>query len=194
MKTKTWVLTALAILVVATGFATDFPKMNVVQFDGDKALVAYNANEATPLEITLSNKKGDILYFKRTKERHSEYKKVFNFSQLGDGEYTVCMNFGNRSVSRAIKVKGDDITVGATQRLYEPCFKLEDGKLDISMYNGPQKRVYVNIYRNGKHVEGINLGHDLAIQKRLDLTQLKAGKYEVVVTDFYKDHKYIAQL
>ena len=34
----------------------------------------------------------------------------------------------------------------------------------------------------------------LAIQKRLDLSGLNSGEYEVVLTDFITDHKFLAEL
>lgn len=194
MKTKTWVLATLAFFIVAIGFATDFPKMNVIPVEAEKALVAYKSSEATPLEITLTNCEGEILYFKRTSKRQSEYNKVFDFSVLGTGNYCVCVNFGNRSISRNFAVNKEDIVVGAPQRLYEPYFCLKDKKLNVSFFNCPQKPVYINIYQNGEHIEGINLGKNLAIQKRLDLSRLEKGEYEIVLSDLFKDHKYIAQL
>lgn len=194
MKTKIWVTTTLTFFIVAIGFATDFPKMNVIPVEAGKALVAYKSSEATPLEITLTNCHGEILYFKRTQKRYDEYKKVFDFSDLGTGKYCVCVNFGNRSISRNFTVDKKDITVEAPQQHYEPYFCMNDKKLNVSFFNCPQKPVFINIYQNGEHVEGINLGKDLTIQKRLDLSRLDKGEYEIVLSDIFKDHKYIAQL
>ncbi|MEN8117344.1 MAG: hypothetical protein ABFS16_10215 [Bacteroidota bacterium] len=194
MKTKTWVLTALACLIVAIGFATDFPKMNVVPVEAEKALVAFESVEPSPLEITLTTDDGEILYFKRTEKRCTEYKKIFNFSELGEGNYCVCINFGNRSIARKVDVTKDDIKVGPPQRLYEPYFCMKGDKLNVSFLNCSQKQVYVNIYREGQHVTGVKLGKDLAIQKCLDFSKLESGEYEIVLTDCFKDHKYIAQL
>ena len=194
MKTKIWVTTTLAFFIVAIGFATNFPKMNVIQVEAEKAMVAFESIEATPLEITLTNYSGEILYFKKTQKRYDEYKKVFDFSELGTGNFCICVNFGNRSISRNITVQKKKIIVGAPMQLYEPYFCMEDKKLNVSFFNCPQKPVYVNIYQNGKHIDGINLGKNLAIQKRLDLSRLKKGEYEIVLSDLFKDHKYIAQL
>jgi len=194
MKTKTWVLTALAFFIVAIGSATDFPKMSIVPVEDEKALVAFEASDATPLEITLTNYDGEIVYFKRTKERFSEYKKIFDFSELGDGEYGVCVNYGNKSVNRTIVVEKEKMTVGALNYLYEPCFLMKGNKLNVSFFNCPEKQVYLNIYQEGKHISGVKLGKDLAIQKCVDLSKLKKGEYEIVLSDQFKDHKYIAKL
>jgi hypothetical protein len=194
MKTKSWVLTTLVCFIAAIVYATDFPQMNVVPVEAEKALIAFDSPEPSPLEITLTNHDGEILYYKKTKKRYSEYKTVFDFAQLGVGNYCVCVNFGNKSITRKVDVSKDEIHVGPPQRLYEAYFYLKDKKLNVSLFNCPQKQVYVNVYKDGKHVTGLKLGKGLTIQKRLDLSRLEKGEYEIVLTDYFKDHVYIAQL
>lgn len=194
MKTKNLVLLAMAFLFAAIGNAADFPKLSITHLDDQKALIAYNAVQATPLEITLTASNGDILYFKRTSERHKEYSEVIDFGDLGSGNYCICFNYGNQSINRSVSVSGKGIEVGPAQYCYEPCFRMEDNNLNISFLNLPQKQVYVNVYQDGMQIDGFKLGKDLSIQKRLDLSNLTKGEYEIVVTDCFKDHKYIAKL
>ncbi|MCK3683631.1 hypothetical protein [Maribellus sp. YY47] len=194
MKTKSWVLFTLTLFIAAIGSATDFPKMNVVQVEKDKAMLAYSASTATPLEITLTNSDGEILYFNCTNERYREYKKLFDFSKIGDGDYCLSVNFGNQSVSRSLSINHNKMEVGPPQKCYVPCFNLNGNQLDISFLNTGMKQVYVNIYHNGEHIEEAKLGRDLAIQKRLDLKRLRPGEYLVVVSERFKDHTFIAKL
>lgn len=194
MKTKTWVVTALAFFIGAIGYATDFPKMNIIPIEDETVMLAYQSTEATPLEITLTNHQGEILYFKRTRKRYNAYQKVFDFSKLEEGLYCICINFGNRSISRNITLEKEELAIGQAQRMFEPYFCLSDKKLNVSFFNCPQKPVYINIYQNGRHIQGINLGSKLAIQKRLDLSRLKKGEYEIVLSDLFKDHTYLANL
>lgn len=194
MKTKSWVLATLALFIAAIGSATDYPKMNVVPIEDNKALLAYSAPTATPLEITLTNHKGHILYFKRTRERYSKYEKEFDFSKLGDGDFYMSVNFGNQSVNRWIKINHKNIEVGPLQQCYEPSFKLNDKMLDISFLNTGMKQVYVNIYQDGRYIDGTKLGRELAIQKRLDMKAMKKGEYMIVLSEKNKDHTFIAKL
>ena len=194
MKTRSGILAILALFIVAIGSAAELPKMNVVQLEADKALLAYSAPTATPLEITLTNHNGDILYSNRTDEKHSEYKKVFDLSGLGDGDFCLSVNFGNQSVTRSLQISGKNITVGPPQNCYVPRFHLENKTLDISFLNSGMKQVYLNIYRDGKFVEVVKLGRDLAIQKRLDMSNLKKGEYMIVLSEKHKEHTFIAKL
>lgn len=194
MKTKSWTLTVLAILIATIGYATEIPKMSVLKADKQKALIAYKANFNTTLEVTLCNCEGEILYFKKTKNPQSEYRKVFDFSELGNGKYHVSINYGNQSLNRELTVKNNELKVGAAKRLYEPCWKVKDGKLNLSHLNVPMKNVYLNIYKKGEHVSGVNLGKQMAIQKCINVSALQKGEYEVVLSDHFKDHRFFVQL
>ncbi len=193
MKTRNWVLLTLAFLIAAIGNASDLPKMNVITVEDHKALITYSSNAANKLEITLSECNGEILYFKRTNENCNEYKKVFDFAELGDGKYCICINYGNRSISRDLNVKDNAIQVGTPQCLFEPYFSVCNNKLNVSFLNAAQKQVQLSIYQNGRYIVGADLGKDLAIQKCIDLSDLRQGKYEVILVDKFKEHRYFAQ-
>ncbi len=194
MKTKSWILAILTFFIVSVGFAAEFPTMDVILVEENKAMLAYKAPEAATLEVTLTDCNGTVLYFKRTSSQTEELNEVFDFSNFNNGSYCMSVNYGNRSISRNLSINEEKIEVGAPLRCYEPYFRLEDKKLSISLFNRPQKQVFVNIYQNGNHVDGFKLGKDLAIQKCLDLSRLNKGKYEVVVTDQVKDHRFFAEL
>ncbi|WP_321368962.1 hypothetical protein [uncultured Draconibacterium sp.] len=193
MKTKVWVVFTLAILFAVAASATDLPKMNVVQVEESTALVAYESVTTAPLEVTLTNCNGEILYHKQT-ERCKEFKKMLDLSELGDGEFCVCINYGNQSVSRKICVKDKTITVDEATRCYEPFFCMQNDRLNVSFLNSSLKPVFLNVYKDGEHVYGYNLGKGLSIQKGFDLSHLKHGTYDVVLTDDIKDHTYKAEL
>jgi hypothetical protein len=194
MKTKLWALTALAFFIVAIGIAAEFPKIKVIAVEPEKAMVVYSASAETPLEITLSNKQGEVLYFKRTEKRCSEYSKVFDFSQLGDGIYDICINYGNKSVGRTLTLKDQVFNIGPSEQHFEPLFTLKDDKLNVSFLNCCLKPVTLHVYKKGRHIESVRLGKDLAIQKCFDLSELKKGEYDIVLSGFYKDHRFRAQL
>lgn len=194
MKTKNWTFTVLAILIATMGYATEIPQMNVVKAENQKALIAYKASFNTTLEVTLTNCEGEILYFKRTEKPQSEYRKIFDFAELGNGKYNVSINYGNQSINRELTIKNKRLEVGTAIRMYEPFLTMKDGKLNLSHLNVPMKNVYLNIYNKGEHVSGANLGKQMAIQKCIDMSTLQGGEYEVVVTDHFKDHRFFVQL
>ncbi len=194
MKTKARIFTILACFIVSIGYATEFPKLNVISLESDKALVAYSSNRPYILEISLTNRHDEIVYFRRTTEHQDTFNKVFDFSQMDEGEYTVCVNYGNMSIVRSLEVSDENISVGPSQQLFEPYFKLCGNKLNVSLFNCPQKQVHISVFQDGRCISQLKLGKELAIQKRLDLSGLEKGKYEIVLSDFFDDHSFMVEL
>ena len=193
MKTKVWAVIVLAFLVAGAASATELPKMNVVQVKENTAMLAYSFSHEAPLQVSLTSFDGELLYHKET-EHQTEFKKMFDFSELGDGLYCISVNYGNQSINRVVKVEDKQIIVSSASFCYEPYYKVNGKMVNLSFLNTRNKPVYVNIYQNGEHIDGSNLGRDLTIQTRLDFSHLKRGTYEVVLTDCVKDHRYTLKL
>ena len=191
MKTNYWVLTTLALFIVAVSFATDKPKMNIVTGNTEKALVTFESQTAYPLEITICNTYGDIVYYWKGESLQKNLTQPLNTSQLGRGKYHVCVNYGGQSLNRDLIVTRDDIKVGPVKELYEPFFSFDNNCLNLSFLNVAQKNVYLNVYQGDEHVTGVNLGNNMDIQKSLDFSKLSTGEYEIVITEEFKDHHFL---
>ena len=194
MKTKVWVLTTLAFLIVAIGYASKIPKMNIISADAQRVLITYNAPFSSPLEISIIDDDGDIVYFKRTKSPHSEYRKVFDCTKSGNGKYNVCINYGNQSINRQFSIENDEIKTETSERLYEPYFSIKNGKLNVSFFNVSMKNVDMKIYKNGTYISEVSFGKQMVIQKCVNMSDLRNGEYELVLKDFFKEHRYFVQL
>ena len=193
MKTIRWIMFVMVFFTVTKGFATKAPKLDVINIQTKKALVIFSSEKPTLFEMTLQNGKGEIICYKKSENPLNEYRKEFDFSELGNGMYTICMNYGNYSVNRELFVSEHKICVGPKVLLYEPYFCLENGVLNVSFLNVSQKNVFLNFYQDGRYITGICLGNDMSLQKRIDLTNLKDGKYKLVLTDWFKDHPFVVQ-
>ncbi len=193
MKKKYWVLTTLALFIVAISFATDTPKMNIVPTESEKALVTFESNLAFPVEITICNDNGEIVYYWKGESLHNRLSRVFDSSELGCGNFNVCLNYGGKSINRELCINKNEMKVGPAIQLYEPFFQYENDRLNFSFLNVAQKNVYLNVYQGGEHITGIKLGNNMDIQKCLDFSKLKEGEYEVVVNEHFKDHHFLVQ-
>ncbi|WP_319499931.1 hypothetical protein [uncultured Draconibacterium sp.] len=193
MKTKVWAVIVLAFFVAGAASATELPKMNVIQVEENTAMLAYSFSHEAPLQVSLTNFDGEIMYYKET-EHQTAFKKMFDFSELGDGLYCVSINYGNQSINRVLKVEDKKITVSNASFCYEPYYKVKGKMVNLSFLNTRNKPVYVSIYQDGKYIDGSNLGRDVSIQTRLDFSHLKRGTYQVVLTDCVKDHRYTLKL
>ncbi|WP_319503697.1 hypothetical protein [uncultured Draconibacterium sp.] len=190
MKTKILFLTMFVLFAVAAvdASATDLPKMEISQNGNETALLAFNSNVPKTFEITVTNENNSIVFFHKATKKLASYNENLDFSTLGDGTYCICINYGNQSLNNKITVGDNKISTENVQHLYEPYMQLDDDKLNISFLNTAKKGVFLNIYKNGEHVNGYNLGKKLTIHKCYDISNLSSGEYRVVVTDDFKDH------
>lgn len=190
MKTKIWGLTTLALFIAAISFATDLPKMSVNADDASKLLVSFESPAASQVEFMISDRDGVILYSWKSEIPEAKLSKMYNLSELGDGTFNICVNYGGKSINREVCIKGKSVTVGPSVQLIEPFFNYKNERLNVSFLNFAQKNVYLNIYKDGEHYAGFTLGKNMDIQKCFDFSTAKKGNYDVVLTDFFKEHHY----
>ncbi len=193
MKTNYLILTIIAIFIVAISSATDTPKMNIVPATDEKAIMTFESSTAFPVEITVCTKSGEIVYYWKGESLHTRLNKVLDASDIGYGTFNVCLNYGGKSINRELNITKKEITVGPAVQLYEPFFRYENDRLNLSFLNVAQKNVYLNVYKGGEYVTGVKLGSSMDIQKSLDFSKLNEGDYEVVVSEHFKDHRFLVQ-
>lgn len=193
MKTKYWVATALALLIASIGNATETPKMNFIPSGNNKALLTFNSPSAYPIEVSVCSESSDVVYYWMSEKPQDHLSQIFDLSEIGNGNFNVCINYGGQSINRKLSVKNEGIEVGPSVQLYEPYFQFENNQLKISFLNVVQKNVYLNIYKDGEHVTGVRLGKTMDVQKCLDFSKLEGGTYDVILSENFKDHKYTVQ-
>jgi hypothetical protein len=190
MKTKTFVLSAFALLLASTVLATKLPTMKVTPLEEEKTLVSFESEMPAQIELTVKDLDGTTLYYKKTEQPVAGYKTVFDFSETGNGSYVVSLNYGNCSLSRKVVVWDNKMEVGEEIRLFAPVYSFENNQLKVSFLNQACKKVFLNVFQNGEYVTGTKLGNELSIQKTIDFSKLKEGTYNVVLSDHFKDYEY----
>lgn len=184
MKTKSLVFTVLAVLFAFAASATKLPTMNVIPIEKEKALVAFESATPSSFELSIQDENGAFVYYKKSEKPVQTYSMVFNLNQLEEGNYDVCLTYGNYKLSRDmfIDVNGK-IKVGEEMTEYAPVYKFENNMLKVSYLNNSLRNVNLTIYQDGHFITGKRLGKDLCIQKVFDLSKLESGKYDVVLSD-----------
>jgi hypothetical protein len=190
MKTRNWLFTALVLFVAATINATNLPKMSVELLDNERLEVDFESVAPCPVEVTISKGNGEVVYFVQSKKPNCEFNEVFDLSDIEKGTYKISLNYGNQSVNRELRVGNKNVTIGPVRWYYEPYYKLENGKLDVSFLNVAGKNVFLKVYKNGEIVSSVKLGKEMNIQKRMDFTKLEKGIYNLVLTEELETHYY----
>lgn len=194
MKTMYLFTALLVVFMSATGYATEKPKMIISAGDEQLTSIQFESPAPTWIEITIKDDDGGTVYYKKSSKRTEQFKQQFDFSEFRNGKYYVSINYGNQSLNRELYISANKIGISPVKFLYEPYIKLENGKLNVSFLNVAQKKVYLNFYKDNKLVDKVYLGNEMSIQKRLDLNQLEEGEYEIVMSEWFKNHSTEVQL
>lgn len=190
MKTKL-ILTVLAVIIAAAGFAQGKSEFKVTPAGTDQVKVTFNAFQAIPIELTLTDADGNIMYYNRTDGESTSMKKILDFSEVKNGSFQVSLNYGNCTYNTGLEVTRGAIAIGEEVRTMAPFFKYENDRLMVSCLNPSLKNVYLSVYQNGQYVTSNKLGKELAIHKSFDLSKLEKGNYEIVLSEKNGSHTYV---
>lgn len=190
MKTRNLFFAFVALLVSATVFATDTPKTGVLSAQGNKILVNYESEKPCLFEVTITDGNGVILHEWKAENPQTNVKQLINLQKLEDGKYQLCLKSGIKSLNSTLNLDGETVEIGPIVERCDPYFEFKDNKLYLSFMNQPLKHVYVNVYNNGEHYTGFDLGKDFIIQKCFDFSMAKKGTYEIVLSENFNSHNF----
>ena len=183
MKTMLKITFVLALVAAAnTLFAVGNLKVNMVALKDVKAVVAISALSNSNFNITISDEKGQIVYYQENTDHSDIYRKVYNFSNLEDGFYKISVVSDDLTTERQFQKIRSSIRVGDEKTTLEPFFKYEDGLFRCSYLNFDKENVVLHFYGNDQEIFKKNIGKDFSIQQVFSLSKLKRGNYSAVLT------------
>lgn len=183
MKTKVILLIISASFFFNTLKATEIPSLNISQVQGKKATLVLKTGEVKNVELSVRDATGEVLYYKMTQNTNGSSQITFDFSQLQDGYYKVCLNFNSKLVYRNLFISGKKLTIGKEVRSHHPMFLPLDGQIIVSCLNPSLENVRFYVYKNGNLHSEKKLGKDFAIHKLIDTSELNHGNYEFVLAN-----------
>ena len=111
-------------------------------------------------EVTIKDQRGEILYYKKTGGPATNYKSVFDFSELKEGNYSLNIACENCNIQREIVLEKGKLEIGNEVRLYNPWVRVDGDKVYVSILNPALKNVYLNVYEDGQQVTRKKLGKE----------------------------------
>jgi len=181
MKTMKTLIVVTAVAFATIASAVERPKMNVIPLEADRASIVLWNNNPAYFEISISAEDGSTVYYNETKSKLNSYNKVYDFSDLKDGDYQVSVKVNNTKVKRNLKIDRGNIIVGDSKTSYDPYLLVNENVLKISYLNFDGENIGLKIYNDGELVYRTNIGNQFNINAGYDLSKLQAGNYDLVL-------------
>ncbi len=181
MKTIRTLLTITAIAFVALATAVEKPKMNVIPLEANKAVVAFYNNNPAQFEINISDKSGSTVYYNLSKTKIMDYRKVYDFAAVEDGEYVISLKVNDTKIKRNIEIENGEFKINKAEVTFDPFFSYEGNVLKVSYLNFAENAVSLKIYNEGEAIYESELGKDFSLTKGFDLSGLDYGDYYLVL-------------
>jgi hypothetical protein len=190
MKTIKLLTTMSAVAVVAIATAVEKPKMNVVPLTADKAIVSISNERPVFFEVSIETPNGDLVYYKKSNRPITDYQKIFDFTNLENGNYFLSLRVNDTELSKSFSVSNNEIKVGKDVLKFDPYFSFSNNVLKFSLLNVEQDNFSIYIYSNGDLIFRKKLGNDFSLQKGFDLAKLEGGEYKVVLSGLNDEYVY----
>jgi hypothetical protein len=190
MKTIKLLSTAVLVAIVAIATAVEKPKMDVVPLNADRAVISVENTNAAIFELSIYAENGDLVYFKETSKPESNYKKVFDFKNLENGNYTMNVKVNDTRVVKNFTVSTKGINVGESELRFDPYFSYTNDELKLTYLNFDKENLSLNIYGEDGLVYEKAIGSDFNVISGYDLSALNSGKYEVVLSSANNNYKF----
>lgn len=169
-------------------------KVNILPLTSETAVVAISNVDASNLQISIENDKGEKVYYKETDASNKDYRKVFDFSNLERGDYKLSVTTNGLTTERTFSIDKENIAVGKEKSLLEPYFAFKNGVLKVSYLNFPEEKVNLDFYANNDLVYSKELGNKFNVTEGYDLSKLDKGTYSVVLSTDSKSYSYDLEL
>lgn len=190
MKTIKLVFTVMAVAIVAMATAVEKPKMNVIPLTADRAIVSIQNDKEALLELSIHAESGDLVYYKQSAKPLSSYQKIFDFTDLENGNYTMALKVNDTRLTKEISVNSKEIVIGKEKLRFDPYFAYADNELKLSYLNFDKELYVLSIYGEYGLVYESKLGNELALTSGYDLSKLAEGNYKVVLSSLNSEFSF----
>lgn len=180
-KIRTTGMVLVAILVTSVAMATGNLKLSITPMQSDMAMVEVTNVESSNYELEVLNESGDMLFYKKTKDLANDYKRIYDFSNLEDGTYTLAVKIDSETNKSQFKIDRGNIEVMKESKVAMPYFTFADNKFKMTYLNYDKNEVLLYVYGDYGLVTSKDLSSDFAIHKGLDLSKLQKGNYRIVL-------------
>ncbi len=191
MKTMMKLTLVMAFVAIAeTTFGRGNLCVNMELISGNKAVLAISTLSDSKYEIAVTDEQNRIVFFQEISEPNPNYRKVYDFSELEEGKYTMSVKSDDLSCEREFEKKRSTIVIGKEKTCLKPFFGYEDGLFRCSYMNFENENLTLYLFEKNQLIYTKNIGRDFNVREALNLSKLGTGEYQAVLTAGNKDYNY----
>ncbi|MGE5393509.1 MAG: T9SS type A sorting domain-containing protein [Candidatus Saccharibacteria bacterium] len=165
-------------------------KVNIYPLSSEKAVVAISNNTASNFQISIQDEQGETIYYKETDADNKDYRKVFDFSKLEAGSYTLKASIDGSTTERSFTIGKNTIAVDKEKVAMQPYFSYKEGVLGVSYLNFGKENLNLHFYDANGLVYSKEIGKEFNVIEGFDLSKLASGEYTVVLLAGDKEYAY----
>lgn len=182
MKSFKSILMGTALVLISGAvLASGNLQVNIVPVAKNKTKVYATNVEKSKFEIEVKNDKGATVYYKRTVTPESTYAKYYNFSMLGNGDYTLTVKVDDELLESTLRVQNGQVEVVKQRKEVEPFFTLKGNRLEMSWLNFSKENATMLVYNNNQLIFEKQLDQQFALNYAFDFSNLQPGEYSAVL-------------
>ncbi len=182
MKSFKSILMGTALVLISGAvLASGNLQVNIVPVAKNKTKVYATNVEKSKFEIEVKNEKGATVYYKRTVTPESTYAKYYNFSMLGNGDYTLTVKVDDELLESTLRVQNGQVEVVKQRKEVEPFFTLKGNRLEMSWLNFSKENATMLVYNNNQLIFEKQLDQQFALNYAFDFSNLQPGEYSAVL-------------
>lgn len=181
MKTmKNSILVLFALLISGSIFASRNLKVNFTGVKSDLAIVEISNVKSSPIEITVKNDVGEVIFSKATQPA-TNYKKNYDFSKLEDGTYYLTVKVDNEINESEFQVERGTLNLVGEKKIVLPYFSFNNNELKMTYLNFSEEKASMIVYDvYGNELYSKRFNNEFNIQHGINLARLPKGSYSVV--------------
>jgi len=107
---KVTMLIAL-VAFVNTSMGAENLKVNILPITSETAFVAISNTTTSNFQITIENAEGEVVYYKSSDTKSTDFRKLFDFSNFEKGEYKLSVTVGESTTECSFKIGKGNIVV-----------------------------------------------------------------------------------
>ena len=181
IKIKTRVLTAVFMMATFINYGNNTDLKNNNVFNAKQVKVVFKAVKKGQ-QLSIKNNNGVVLYTESI-EKQGLLAKVFDFSKLNDGNYTLELEKDFSIVVKSLKIVGNEVIIdeNSTKVIFKPVVRNVDDKLMISKIAFDEKPLQVDLYFKDEIIYSETIKGNTILKRVYKLDKRIKGNYKVVL-------------